>query len=200
MLDVSRGDGQVDQVPQFGVDGRPLGQFGILLGEAEHEGLARVVGGHVRPRNEPGDRGDVQDAPALARKHVGQKQPGQLHERANVHLDHLQLAHKIAVLERATGAEARVVDEKINGDALGPQLVGDGRGSGPVAEVGGNRGCFHAEGRRQLLGKLLQSVPPTRHQHHVVPVFRKQARQLAPESCGSTSNERRSFRSSHAIP
>ena len=79
-------------------------------------------------------------------------------DRGNIYLGHLQLAAQRDFFEFAVRAEAGIVNEKLDGDALALRVSKNGFGRAGLGQVRGKGGDDHAVARAKISGKLLEAV------------------------------------------
>ena len=151
------------------------------LGEGEHIGLAGIIDRHVRARLEGRGRGDVEDRARAALAHHRQDKMAELGQRADVEVDHLAELAERPVRETAAEAEAGIVDQSADAEALPPPARRSGwrrrlpskgppRRHGPRRPAprpappsgrGGGRRARAARRASRIAGRIPRRAPPT---------------------------------------
>ena len=86
-------------------------------GQREHEGFGCGIGRLIGHRHEAFDRGDVENAAALAGDHAGKKAAHEIDHRARIEIDDLAQRRRILVLEEARRHDRGIVDENVGVEA-----------------------------------------------------------------------------------
>ena len=152
------------------------------LGVALDRVLGRDVDGHVGLGDEPGDGGDVDDAPAALGAHVRQDRLGHPDDAEDVDVDDLLVLRDGELLGGACGADAGVVDQDVHPAEPRDHVLDRGGHGGVAGDVevqerqarrAGDAGCVAARpdhlepGVDQAEGGLLADARGgARHERH----------------------------------
>jgi hypothetical protein len=126
-------------------------------------------------------------APALA--HGRQEMIGHLGQRAHVDIDDAELAFGRKLVEVADGAEAGVVDEDVDSDALGDGALLQLPRRLRIGEIGRPDSHGDAVLCAQRIGQLPHDIGAPRDQDEIVAVGGEQLCQLQSDAGGSAGDE-----------
>ena len=162
--------------------------FGDSFGEGDDVGFAGVIDGHVGARLEARSRGDVHHAAAVAGDHAGEKEAGECSERGDVDLEELGDAVFVLLDEGAEEAEAGVVDEEVDGDATGSEVVVEALGGGRVAQVGGDGRGRDAVLGGEVGGELVQGSTASGDEDQVMAALGEEPGEVEADSAGGAGD------------
>jgi len=162
---------------------------GDRFGEREHVRFGGVVYRHVRSRLKRRRGRDIHDTSLFAREHIGEEELGERRERANVHLDHVQLALERIAIESSRQPESRVVDEDV--DALSARLnrLVELPRCVLLREIGHDGGDRHVVAGGELVGERLQCRLGPGRDDHIVAVAGQEPGELEAEAAGGAGDE-----------
>jgi hypothetical protein len=137
-----------------------------LLGERarepEHAGLGGRVRGLARDAVQRRQRGHVHDRAGPAAQHAGQHGAAAAEHARQVDVEHVLPVGVRGHREQAVLARAGIVDEAVQRAELGLDLPHELGGSGPVAQVEGERPRAALAGALDLAGARLVAGPGER--------------------------------------
>src|SRR5688500_2174235 len=164
--------------------------FRERLRKAQDVSLGRVVDRHQRSGLERSGRRDVQYPTGSRAHHRRKKQLRQVSERADVDLDHLQLAGELGLGKLASETEASVVDEHLDWNVLVVQKVEDLLGCFRAPQVSGENVCLDVEFSLELSGGRLERVTASRDESDVEALSRELLGDLQSDTAGAAGYER----------
>ena len=158
------------------------------LAQRQHIGFAGVVDRHARPRHERGERGNIENAAAVAREAVDEAQR-KIGERAHVELDHGELRRPIEPCRLPEQPVSRVVHDDGGLDAARGELLIDAITGAALHQIDRQDMRPRPAGRGNSVRDLGKLCRATRHQHDFVPMLGEFACQRGADPGGSAGDQ-----------
>ena len=136
--------------------------LGEALGEEQVEGFSGGVGADVGDGLEGGGRRENEDVAAMAGDHIGQKQAREMDNRRAVNLNHIEKPLRWSLRKFAILAEAGVIDEQVDGEALLPGEIVNFRRRIRLGQIGDEGLSLDFMGVSQFASELAESIPAAR--------------------------------------
>ncbi len=152
--------------------------------------LGGGVGRDVGRAGEARGGGDVHDAAPAARQHPGHEGAGEEERSRRVDREVALPERQIGPGERLGRREARVVDEDVDGHALGVEAIERGHGGLEVRHVQHAAGGLEAARRDDLAGHLAQGLDGAAGQQQAGPRAREGQGHRAADAPAGSGDER----------
>ena len=183
--EVAAGDGEELRARRTGAERKDAQSalahlLGDRLGEREDVGLRRPVRGHARGGLVGRGGGDVDEDAATGSEQLRQQGSGELGQRHDVEGEHLAEAVRLGVDEGRGDAEAGVVDQRVDGDAMGFEIAEEVPHPISGAEIMSEHVHRGAMGVLEFAGERLEPVPTTGDEDEIRPASSELPRELGP--------------------
>lgn len=170
-------------------DSRAVQLIGERFAQREHISFCGIVHGHQRPGLEGGCGCHHQNSPAAPSAHLRKKEPRELRQRRDVHLDHCRIPVRRRVGEEPKSAESRIINQHFHDAAALPHRGGELPRSRRIGEIT-DTPLGLAAGGANLLGECTELRLAARRQHDAMPRARQLKGKLATDAAARARDER----------